>query len=402
MKPNAVNESYKLYKVWAPPDGVWSPWVKPTLFLQTRWRPIYQSKGDAQVVKWVGADGTERRKYMYQGKWGPQIVGWTGQFQPPGQAADGGQTGQPQLPTGAGYARPGSFPQNPAQAGYVRPGSLPQGPARAGYVRPSSPSQSPGYAAGRGQINQPQNPSQAGGGALINQPDSPDTAKDIAPRSEAIATGVTREIAWLGEPQSSEMVIVDLPGTEGIIEGLSLCALGFRPVPLYNGTGPSDKLPLDCAVIQNEELASYLHPGAQIIQESNLQPTSPPAFLLDSRRLVYQGSVIGRYDNRWCVFPQDMPSVDFIRGQGIMRVIVRAYAIQNDLAHILMRYQDGGVPVYLCSNPDAEPTPFRVNKPSKFRSLAYRMSTVRLLKANSGGGFGGFIPIPEESSGYSG
>jgi hypothetical protein len=117
---------------------------------------------------------------------------------------------------------------------------------------------------------------------------------------------------------------------------------------------------------------------------------------------MYQGSAVGRYDNRWCVFPQDMPSADFITGQGICYVVVRTAFIQNDLAHILRRYQDGGLVIYLCTNDGAQPTLFDVARPSKFRSLAYRMSTLRGLKAASGGGFGGYIPIPAETSGGSG
>jgi hypothetical protein len=240
------------------------------------------------------------------------------------------------------------------------------------------------------------------GGALINQPQDPEAATALAVSGQALATNASTAIGWAEQRQSDAMIILDLPGVAGIIEGLALCELGFRPIPLYNGTTPPSHLPLDCEVVPSKEIFTHLRPGAQIIKKSDLRPDSPPAFLLDSRRLSYRGSVVGRYDNRWCVFPQDMPSADFIKGQGIRTVIVRAAFIQSDLAHILRRYQDGGLGVFLCSNPDVQPSLFHVEKPSRFRSLAYRTSTLRLLKANSGGGFGGFIPIPEESSGYSG
>jgi hypothetical protein len=212
---------------------------------------------------------------------------------------------------------------------------------------------------------------------------------------------VKREIGWV-LPRDDAMVIVDLPGADSIAEGLDLCALGFRPVPLYNGTSPTRGVPLDCEVIPIGEIVLQLRPGAEIIQQSNLRHDAPPAFLLDSRRLMYRGSVVGRYDNRWCVFPQDMPSADFIKGQGIRTVIIRTDHIQNDLAHILRRYQDSGLPIHISNHPDAEPTLIYIDKPSRFRNIAYRMSTLRGLKANSGGGFGGYIPLPAEGGGYSG
>lgn len=206
-------------------------------------------------------------------------------------------------------------------------------------------------------------------------------------------------IDWLHTFEQNTMVIVDLPGEESIIEGLSLCRTGFRPVPLYNSVNPERNY---VPVIPVEEIVSKLNWGARVIFESGLNPNSPPVFLLDSRRMTMSGSIVGRYDNRWCLLPQDMPSASFVKKQGIQRVIVRSNTLNNDLVHILKRYQDNGIVIFLCGNSDNQVNKYIIKKPSLFKSLAYRFSTIKGLTQNTAGGFGGFVPEPDESSGYMG
>src|SRR5438045_2558006 len=56
----------------------------------------------------------------------------------------------------------------------------------------------------------------------------------------------------------------------------------------------------------------------------------------------------GTFDNRWMVFPQDFPSARFLVGQGIRHALLvqkdRAEP-QDDLAHSLLRWQEGGIKV---------------------------------------------------------
>ena len=52
----------------------------------------------------------------------------------------------------------------------------------------------------------------------------------------------------------------------------------------------------------------------------------------------------GTFDNRWVVFPQDFPSAAFLRSRGVAEVLlIQAGAQpQEDLAHVLLRWQQGG------------------------------------------------------------
>jgi hypothetical protein len=220
--------------------------------------------------------------------------------------------------------------------------------------------------------------------------------KDIWGSSQEIRPGVT---LWPNDIKNGTMVIIDLPGETGIIEGLSLCRNGWRPVPLYNGIFPSV---LYEPVIQVKEIADKIESGAQIIQASGLKPDSPPAFLLDSRRT--SGPRVpkpGAYDNRWCLMPQDMPSADFVKRHGIQRVVVRANsaALDNDLEHILKRYQQSGIAIFTC-DAAGNLRKYSVDHLPSFRSLTYRVRTIMGLTLNSAGGFGGLVPIPDDSSSY--
>ena len=203
------------------------------------------------------------------------------------------------------------------------------------------------------------------------------------------------EIGWIKSLERDTMIIADLPGQSGVMESLALARLGYRPVPLYNGVnGRTSKM-----IVKVGEIQTALFSCADILAAYSISSDAPPVFMLDSNRMNGRGKQPGTYDNRWCVFPQDMPSASFLLNAGIRRVIVRSDRIQNDLAHILLRYQKDGIEINLCSGEDIRK--ISVVKPSKFKSLSYRFSVILGLTRNAAGGFGGAIPEPMESSGYS-
>ena len=200
------------------------------------------------------------------------------------------------------------------------------------------------------------------------------------------------ELGWTQSVESQTMIIVDLPGEIGVVESMALARLGYRPVPLYNGVdGRAFSM-----MVKVGEIATALFHGAEILATYNISPEAPPVFMLDSNRMAGRGKQPGTYDNRWCVFPQDMPSAAFLMNAGIRRVIVRSAGIQNDLSHILLRYQKEGIEIHLCTGEEIEK--ISVVKPSKFRSLSYRFSVILGLTRNGAGGFGGKIPEPTQSS----
>ncbi|NLD58975.1 MAG: hypothetical protein GX647_04895 [Clostridiales bacterium] len=208
------------------------------------------------------------------------------------------------------------------------------------------------------------------------------------PRYEVGALNLP-EIDYAPRADSGTALIVDLPGETGVLEGLALAKSGFRPVPLYNGVYDPDHRAM---LVNVSGVAAALFRGAEMLPE--LPPDAPPAFLLDANRMRGLGKEPGKYDNRWCVFPQDMPSAAALMKSGIRRVVVRAASVQNDLAHILRRYQEAGISLALRDGGERAITAAR---PSGFKSLFYRVRALAGLSRNAAGGFGSWIPEAVQS-----
>jgi len=173
---------------------------------------------------------------------------------------------------------------------------------------------------------------------------------------------------------------------------LALARLGYRPVPLYNGVSAN----FLSTIVKVDDIVNALYKGADELSKYYIPSDAPPVFMLDSNRMTGFGKQPGKYDNRWCVFPQDMPSAAFLLKEGLCKVIVRSDSIQNDLSHILCRYQNEGIDIYICNGEEVRKIP--VVKPSKFKSLSYRFKAILGLTRNATGGFGGWIPEPTQSS----
>ena len=194
--------------------------------------------------------------------------------------------------------------------------------------------------------------------------------------------------------------VLDLPGAQSVELGLALARAGYRPVPLFN---TADHF---AALVNVRPILDQLNMGAEEIRSLGTRPGAPPAFLLDAGRSTAVPPSPGKFDNRWIVFPQDFPSANFLRSQGIHRVVLlqekmRGEQPQPDLSHVLRRWQEAGLEIYL-QDPSADepPRPLTVQRPSSFRSLAYRAFALFGLKRNSAGGFGSIIPVPSTSGGH--
>lgn len=204
-------------------------------------------------------------------------------------------------------------------------------------------------------------------------------------------------------------IIVDLPGGDSMRYGLALARLGFRPVAVLDGSpGPftlAGPMPHGAqggigqakatAVVDMRDLLFALCAIAPALQGISIMSNAPPAFLLDSQRMM--GGHISDadlFDNRWKVFPQDFPSAKFLREQGVRRILLiqeHAGQPQEDLAHVLLRWQEAGLEV-LASGRTAgnKPSAIRVGRPSRFRASWYRGLEILGLRRNSVGGFGGW------------
>jgi hypothetical protein len=207
-----------------------------------------------------------------------------------------------------------------------------------------------------------------------------------------------RFATW-SDPQTA--YVIDLPGARSIEAGLELARARYRPVPLFNTTHHP------FAVISVLPILEWLASGAEELRALSLPPQAPPVFLLDSRRLSPAAPPgPGKFDNRWVVFPQDFPSAGFLHSQGIRRVVLLQEKTGEppalDLAHVLLRWKQGGLELFVQAPGSAEPPqPLDVRKPTYFRSLFYRAMTLAGLRRSSAGGFGAIIPVAAAGSGFS-
>lgn len=203
----------------------------------------------------------------------------------------------------------------------------------------------------------------------------------------------------LPRPTDQTAVVANLPGAEAIQVGLLLAQMGFRPVPLYNASEGTD------AVVPMREIVDGLVAGTEILQRTYLDPAAPPVFLLDSNRLKgLTAPAPGMFDNRWIVFPQDMPSATFMRSQKIERVqlLLRGrVTVDDDLAHVFLRWKQAGIEL-LVRDPfgTQPPDELPVRRPSQFRMRYLALMFVMLgLRRSNVGGFGSFVPTPSRGGG---
>jgi len=222
-------------------------------------------------------------------------------------------------------------------------------------------------------------------------------------------------LGWLSDEKAQDVAILaDLPGGDAIHYGLALLQRSYRPVPVIDsspGPGPFlfppiglssliDKPHKSSCVVDMRGLLYGLCQGAHRLREITLAVNAPPAFLLDSKRMTGVSSAVeGAFDNRWMVFPQDFPSSRFLRDHGICRVIYvhDTFLAQpaEDLAHILLRWQEDGIAIESKSARFGDaPVPIKVNRPFRFRAVWYRALAVLGLRRNDAGGFGGYPPSP--------
>lgn len=207
------------------------------------------------------------------------------------------------------------------------------------------------------------------------------------------------QVPWLSVFARRTAVVIDLPGELAITRGLQLAAHGYRPVPLFNTSHMTNE------VVPTRALIAGLHTGRSVLGSLQLAPDAPPAFLLDSGRLPDRALVApGRYDNRWVVLPQDFPSATKLRDHHIDTVLLwqeQTAQPREDLAHILRRWQEAGLNVFLKTGAEeSAPERLVVNRPGRFRSLLHRLFVLAGLRRSSAGGFGSIVPQPSSSGGY--
>lgn len=230
-----------------------------------------------------------------------------------------------------------------------------------------------------------------------------DLANDTGPVDTLDQAGLRYPV----EARRDTAVVVDLPGLRSLVAGFDLAKAGYRPVPLYNTTsGRRQKVPPEkCVLPHVGGLVRMLSAALPEHVRNTIVGETPPAFLLDSRRLREGGKASpGMYDNRWMVFPQDFPSAGFLKSRGIARAVVvqeEVGPLADDLSHVLLRWQQAGIAIFRqAADMDFPPRPAEIQEPSRFRSTMYRVLAMVGLRRNSAGGFGAIVPIPGQGGGF--
>lgn len=163
-----------------------------------------------------------------------------------------------------------------------------------------------------------------------------------------------------GLPENTA-IIVDLPGYESVQEGLALAQMGFRPIPLYNGTDEQEGA---MALVDNHAVERALVWGASELAKIKIRPDALPVFLLDSNRIHRFKMKASIFDNSWDIYDQDMPSAEYFLNHGIYNMIVRSEKIQNDVIKILYQFSRKGIKILFTKGYEA-PKAVKVKKPGK-------------------------------------
>ncbi|HLH56339.1 MAG TPA: hypothetical protein VKY92_22320, partial [Verrucomicrobiae bacterium] len=216
----------------------------------------------------------------------------------------------------------------------------------------------------------------------------------------AAVTGTAYDVGWASSIEERTAMVLDLPKDEGVWLAIALAGRGYRPVPLYNAiplpfgapvSDPASQRPV--AAVDVVPIVSALRQGADQLGGLKIPRDAPPAFLLDANR---QGTGVrmlpDEFDNRSVCFTTDFPSANYLITHGIKGVLLvqrERFEPQTDLAHVLRRWQEAGLPLQrMRIEQPTERERFQVKRPSWYRAMFQRVLVAFGLKRAPGGGFG--------------
>ena len=159
-----------------------------------------------------------------------------------------------------------------------------------------------------------------------------------------IANFLDRKAMFLKKYQQDTAIFIDLPGKESIELGIGLAHIGYRPIPVFNGT---DEQQGSQATTNTYLIESCLINGSQKLKNIELKNDANPAFLLDSHRTNRYRAKESIFDNSWDLYKQDIPSAEYFKQNGITKIIVVGETIQRDLKKIFLKFQEKGIDIYI-------------------------------------------------------
>ncbi len=154
-------------------------------------------------------------------------------------------------------------------------------------------------------------------------------------------------------------IIVDLPGAESVEAGLAYARLGYRPIPLFNGTIEQSGAR---TTVDNQSVGMALVEGVKVVRELELKEDALPVFMLDSNRLHRHRIDVTVFDNSWDIYAHDMPSADYFIQNNIHKIVVVGDFIGRDLRKILYGFQKKKLEIWFAKD-DNEPKKIKVRKP---------------------------------------
>ena len=159
-----------------------------------------------------------------------------------------------------------------------------------------------------------------------------------------ISDWIDRKVIFLKQYEKDIAMFIDLPGKESIELGISLAYMGYRPIPLFNGT---DEQKYSQATTDTYLVESCLINGYEKLKNISLNNSANPVFLLDNSRTNRYRAQSSIFDNSWDLYKQDIPTPKYFKENGIDKIIIIGNNIQRDLKKIFIEFQNVGVDIYL-------------------------------------------------------
>lgn len=169
-------------------------------------------------------------------------------------------------------------------------------------------------------------------------------------------------INYIDKLEKDTAIIVDKNGNRSIEEGLGLAKIGYRPIPIYNGTNGQDGV---LSVVNNHIIETGLIKGAIELNKMKIEKDAPPVFLLDSSRRNRLKMNFSVFDNSWDIYDQDIPTAEYFIKNGINKIIISGEKINKDLKEILYKFQKKDIKIFFTNGYEI-PKEIHIKKISNF------------------------------------
>jgi hypothetical protein len=183
---------------------------------------------------------------------------------------------------------------------------------------------------------------------------------------------------WLPQASGRTALVIDLPAVESVRTGIAFARRGYRRCRCSTratGHRRHRDRTADAGACQRR----------RYLKTFSIVPTAPPAFLLDADRMQPPRHPPREVRQSLGRVPAGFPVGDAARGARVSDVLLihDRKSVQEDLAHVLLRWQQGGLRLMQASPSDSSTSELTVARPSWFRRAWYRALTASRLRRNN-------------------